>query len=138
MNAIKTRAILLLILLISSVHLYAQQNDELKKYGTAQLKRMGSYAAKINDFSSSAMYYEEYCKRKPTNEKVWFLYAESLRKSKDYRKAEDAYMKAYNLNPKLNALALYHYANVQKSLGNYKKAEEYFTKFKKEYKQISL
>jgi len=132
-NAIKTKVIVLLAFVFSTVHLFAQQNDELKKYGTPQLKRMGSYAAKINDFSSSAMYYEEYCKRKPTNEKVWFLYAESLRKSKDYRKAEDAYMKAYNLNPKQNALALYHYANVQKSLGNYKKAEEYFTKFKKEY-----
>ena len=104
MNAIKTKVIVLLALVFSTVHLFAQQNDELKKYGTPQLKRMGSYAAKINDFSSSAMYYEEYCKRKPTNEKVWFLYAESLRKSKDYRKAEDAYMKAYNLNPKKNTL----------------------------------
>ncbi len=111
----------------------AQTDDVLNNYSAGQLKRMGKNAAAMNDFSSSAMYYEAYCKRKPANYKVWYLLAESYRQAKDYRNAQDAYLKAYNMNPKQNTLSLFHYANIQKALGNYKKADEYFTRFKKEY-----
>lgn len=109
------------------------ENNVLQKYSLDQLKRLGKRSAELNDFSSAAMYYEEFCKRKPTDYKVIYQLAESYRLAKEYRSAQDAYLKAYNLNPKKNALALFYYAEVQKSLGNYKKADEYFAKFKKEY-----
>jgi outer membrane protein OmpA-like peptidoglycan-associated protein len=112
----------------------AEKDNVLGKYGLEQLKRLGKQSAELNDFSSASMYFEEYCKRKPADYKITYQLAESYRLAKDYRNAQDAYLKAYNLNPTKNALALYHYANVQKSLGNYKKADEYFSKFKKEYK----
>jgi outer membrane protein OmpA-like peptidoglycan-associated protein len=109
------------------------ENPELQIYSTGQLKKLGKNTAALGDYTSSAMYYEEYCKRRPGNYKVVYQLAESYRLAKDYRNAQDTYLKAYNMNPKQNALALFHYANVLKTLGNFKKSDEYFAKFKKEY-----
>lgn len=134
MSGIRISWVWLLVLMAMCGTVAGQtENNVLQKYSLDQLKRLGKRSAELNDFSSAAMYYEEFCKRKPTDYKVTYQLAESYRMAKEYRSAQDAYLKAYNLNPKKNALALFYYAEVQKSLGNYKKADEYFAKFKKEY-----
>ena len=43
-----------------------------------QLKRLGKRSAELNDFSSAAMYYEEFCKRKPTDYKVIYQLAKVI------------------------------------------------------------
>ncbi|MEO8147117.1 MAG: OmpA family protein [Bacteroidia bacterium] len=112
----------------------AQGQDGIDKLRPGQLKSFGKNAVSMGDYFSAATYYDRYCKLKPKDYKVAFNLAECYRLSKDYRNAEDAYLKAYNLKPDKNALALFHYATMLKTNGNYEKADEYYTKFKKEYK----
>ncbi len=89
---------------------------------------------KFNDFTSAVMYYEKYCKVKPKDYNAAYQLAEGCRLSKNYKKAEEAYRKAYELNPVKNALALFYYGAMLKSNGKYEEADKQFTKFKKEYK----
>lgn len=108
--------------------------DDSLNYNAAQLRSMGKNAAAMGDYSSAAMYYDAYIRKRPKKYKEAYQLAEYYRLSKEYRKAQDAYLRAYNMNPKANALALYHYANSLRTFGNYEKADEYYAKFKKEYK----
>ncbi len=132
MTAIKR---LFYVLLLCSVCVPASsQTDDLAGLKPSQLKSFGKNAMKFNDFTSAVMYYEKYCKLKPKDYKVAYQLAEGYRLSKNYKKAEEAYKKAYELKPDKNALALFYYGAMLKSNGKYEEADKQFTKFKKEYK----
>ena len=120
--------------LVALSGMLAQENDGVKTMRPGQLKSFGKNAFTQGDYTSAAMYYQSYIDAKPKNSKVAYKLAESYRLSKDYRSAEPAYLKAYELNPKKNALALYFHATMLKMNGKFDKSEEYYIKFKKEYK----
>lgn len=120
--------------LFSLSGMMAQEKDGVKTMRPGQLKTFGKSSFNQGDYSSAAMYYQSYVDAKPKNAKITYQLAESYRLSKDYRNAEVMYLKAYELNPKKNALALYHHATMLKMNGKFDQAEEYYKKFKKEYK----
>ena len=126
---------MLFVLLLSSMWFPASsQTDELAGLKPTQLKGFGKNAMNFNDYASAVMYYEKYCELKPKDYKAAYQLAEACRLSKNYKKAESAYKKAYELNPQKNALALFNYGAMLKSNGKYEEADKQFTKFKKEYK----
>lgn len=120
--------------MVSLTGMMAQVNDGVKPMRPGQLKSFGKNAFKQGDYSSAAMYYQSFVDAKPKNASITYKLAESYRLSKDYRNAEAAYLKAYELNPKKNTLALYYYATMLKMNGRFDKSDEYYAKFKKEYK----
>ncbi len=121
-------------MLHSFVGLRAQETDGVKTMRPPQLKSFGTNAFQQGDFNSAALYYQSYFDAKPKNSRITYKLAESYRLSKDYRNAETYYLIAYELNPKKNALALFHHATMLKMNGKPEKAEPYYLKFKKEYK----
>ncbi len=126
---------LLFLFVLCSLWLPASsQTDDLAGLKPSQLKSFGKNAMKFNDYTSAVMYYEKYCKLKPADYKAAYQLAEACRLSKNYKKAEEAYSKAYDLNPEKNGLALFYYGAMLKSNGNYEEADKQFAKFKKEYK----
>lgn len=135
MNAInKILSVALLICAFFLHPAYSQDDDGVRSMRAGQLRSFGKSAFLQNDYSSAAMYFTAFMEKKPGNYKIAFRLAESLRLSKDYRAAEKAYLKSYQLNPKKNTLALFHYATMLKMIGNFKKSDEYYARFKKEYK----
>jgi outer membrane protein OmpA-like peptidoglycan-associated protein len=112
----------------------SSQTDDLAGLKPSQLKSFGKNAMKFNDYTSAVMYFEKYCKLKPKDYKTAYQLAEGCRLSKNYKKAEETYRKAYELNPAKNALALFYYGAMLKSNGKYEEADKQFAKFKKEYK----
>ncbi|MBK8873398.1 MAG: OmpA family protein [Bacteroidetes bacterium] len=135
MNAIKKGLLIICsVLLVFQTGGFAQDDDPVKSMRAGQLRAFGKSAFKQGDYSSAAMYFESYRDKRPKNYKIVYQLAESYRLSKDYREAEKMYLKAYQLNPKKNALALFHYATMLKNIGNFSKSDEYYAKFKKEYK----
>ncbi|HMT29324.1 MAG TPA: OmpA family protein, partial [Bacteroidia bacterium] len=135
MNATKIKSLIAFCcLVLCSFFSLAQDMEGVREMKPGQLRSFGKNAFIQGDYSSAAMYYQSFIDSKPGNYKVAFQLAESYRLSKDYRNAEKAYLKAYQLNPKKNALALFHYATVLKTIGRFEKSDEYYAKFKKEYK----
>jgi OmpA-OmpF porin, OOP family len=126
--------ITLFFFLISLSGMIAQPVEQTQSMRAGQLKNFGKNAFNQGDYSSAAMYYESLCELKPKNYKAAFRLGESYRLSKDYRSAEPAYLKAYELKPDKNALALFHYATMLKMNGQFEKSDVYYAKFRKEYK----
>ncbi len=133
MNVIKKIFFSIVIILVSLQGVVAQR-DSVKTMKPGQLKSFGKNAFTQGDYSSAAMYYQSYIDAKPKNYKIMYRLAESYRLSKDYRRAEVAYLQAYELNPKKNTLALFYHATMLKMNGQFERADEYYAKFKKEYK----
>jgi OOP family OmpA-OmpF porin len=107
--------------------------DDLSTLRPGQLKSFGKNALSNGDAASSALYYKAYLDKKPSDYKVAYQYAEALRISKDYHKAEEQYLVAYRMNKEKNAAALFWYATMLRINGDYKKADEFYAQFKKEY-----
>jgi OOP family OmpA-OmpF porin len=128
-----TNRILFIMLFCSIWYRASSQTDELAGLKPSELKSFAKNAMEFNDYTSAVMYYEKYMEQKPNDYKAAFQLAEASRLSKNYKKAEEAYKKAYSLNPKKNALALFYYGAMLKSNGKYEEADKQFAKFKKEY-----
>lgn len=108
---------------------------------STQLKKAARKASTAGDFYSSILFYKHYVANKPSfpefyfkKAKMTYELANNYRLARDYKNAESAYAKAYELNPKKYTKALYYQAQMQKMLGNCDQAKETFAKFKKESK----
>lgn len=130
----KIVSVFLFFLLCGCLRAHAQSTGDTLDMRPGQLKSFGKNAAAIGDYSSASMYYENFMRLRPNNYKVAYKLADSYRLSKSYRYAQEAYIRAYTLQPKKNAAALFYYAEMLRVNGEYERADEYFAKFKKEYK----
>lgn len=124
-----SRLVLLFTLLFSFQVFGQEATNEFDKLTHKQLKRFAGNAVRIGDTYSAIRYYERYVELKPEKYDALFQLAELYRASRDYKKAEAAYIKAYNGDQEGNALGLFYYAQMLKANGEYEKAKEYFVKF---------
>lgn len=123
-----------LIILVSVNLLTGQPVNNIQQFNSWQIKGFAKKAQKQGDIYSAIDYYEYFAKMKPDNLKIAFKLAELYRSARDYKKAEKYYSKVYSVDPQKWVLALYYEAQMLKMSGEYEKAKEKFTKFKKEYK----
>ncbi|MBI5217890.1 MAG: OmpA family protein [Bacteroidia bacterium] len=88
-----------------------------------QLKGYGKDAERIGDYYSAINYYNEFLKRKPNNFHYTLLRLAYLyKKNRDYENAKITFNKAYLQSSKKNMEALFNYALMLKSLGEYDEA----------------
>ncbi len=111
-----------------------QPSENIYTLKPKHLKKFGENAVKLGDIYSAIDYYEHYCKLKPEDYDVAFTLAELYRASRDYKQAQDWYLKTYTGDSKKYTLSLYYYALMLKMNGNYELAKENFKKFKKKYR----
>ena len=109
-------------------------SDSLNQLKTWQLRNFGKNAVRVGDHYSAIDFYEVYCSRKPEKLKARLELGHLYRKTRDYDKARDTYKEVYDQEPEKFPLALFYYAKMQKREGEYQKARENFTKFKKQYR----
>ena len=114
----------LIIFFSSSTFLFAQQ--PLKP---AQLKAHAEVAVKIGDYYSAIDYYSKYLEQKSSDEEAQYMLAEMYRASRDYKKAETAYINAYDGSHTNNKMALFYYAQMLKQNGKYDLAKKNFKEF---------
>lgn len=122
---------LFLILLQFSQFVSAADSLNVKGFKPGQMKRKAKGAVKQHDYGSAVYYYERYLDRRTPKQKMMFTIAESYRNYRDYKKAEEWYLKSFEGSKNEHALSLYYYALMQKMNGNYKMAVDNFKKFKK-------
>ncbi|MCX6182843.1 MAG: OmpA family protein [Bacteroidetes bacterium] len=133
--------ILIIALLFSGTTVFGQIDSAIFKLNSTQLKKAARKASTAGDFYSSISFYKYYIAHKSDvpefyfkKAKMTFEMANNYRLARDYKNAESAYVKAYELNPKKYVKALYYQALMQKMLGDYTAAKTTFAKFKKESK----
>ena len=129
MIAIKNILITLCVVVLSSLAM-AQDVPNLVP---SKLKSFGKNSLEMGDTYSAIDYFEKYMDKRPKDDEVAFMLGDCYRLARNYKEAEDWYKKAYDLNPKKEAEALYYYADMLKTEQQYDEALKYFTKFKKEY-----
>jgi len=128
---ITSRCLAFLFLLISFSANAQETNVERLKPG--QLKNFGKNAMIQGDPYTAIIYYDEYCKEKPKDFKVAYRLAEAYKESRNYKKAQDWFLKVVEGDPE-NELAVFYYAQMLKMNGDFVKSKENFMKFKKLYK----
>lgn len=107
----------------------------LKHMKPKDLKQLGRNAYEQTDYNSCVTYLEYYFKKPSVvDSKSELILAHAYRQTRDYKKAEAMYAKAYKSDPANNVEALYYQAQMQKTFANYDGAKENLVKFKKEYK----
>jgi tetratricopeptide (TPR) repeat protein len=99
-----------------------------------QLKQFAKSAMRANDAQTAIFYLEKYRSLKPKTDAINYQLAELHREVRNYNKAKDLYESVYKSNVKKYPLALFYYAQMLKSTGNYDEAIENFNKFKRNYK----
>ena len=110
---------------------FSQPGENLDMLKPAQVKKFAENALSLGDTYTGIDLYERYLKLKPEDTDAMFFLADLYRKSRDYQKAADTYLKCYE---KGMTKALFPHAQMQKSLGDYKGAKTSFLKFQKENK----
>ncbi len=131
------RKILIIISFLTfSLLTFAQKKDKSASYFPWQIKNFAKNAIRIGDIYSAIDYMEIYTQLKPDNYKEAYKLAELYRRSRNYVKAEEWYLKAYQGNEKKYIKALYYYALMQKMNGKYDLANENFLKFKKKCRNL--
>jgi OmpA-OmpF porin, OOP family len=128
---IKKIAGLLAVMFFFSLLLCASDSLSVNGYKPRQIKRMAKGAVKQGDYGTAIYYYEQYLIKEKHGKNIAFSIAECYRNYRDYVKAEEWYLKAFEESNRSNAMALYYVALMQKMNGNYKSASENFLKFKK-------
>mgnify|MGYP000921684488 FL=1 len=98
------------------------------------LKRLGKNALKQKDPASAITLFEAYLKTNKKDAEAIALLGRSHMEMRDYEKAKNIFLRAYNTNKAKAPEALYFYAQMLKSNGRYDSARTNFEKFKKEYK----
>jgi len=99
-----------------------------------RLKKFGKKAYKLGDYYSTVNYLEKYNNAKPDKWKYIWMLAESYRRTRDYKNAEDMYGKIVATKAKKFPKAKFYLATMQKSNGFYEESERLLGDFKKEYK----
>lgn len=115
---------------------FSQKGGKTASLYPWQIKNFAKNAIRVGDIYSAIDYLEIYTQLKPDNYNEAYNLAELYRRSRDYVKAEEWYLKAYKGNEKKNVTALYYHALMQKMNGKYDLANENFEKFKKKGKGI--
>lgn len=98
-----------------------------------RLKKLAKRAFKIGDYYSSIDYLERYVEQKPENWKYGWMLAESYRRARDYKNAEDWYAKVAANKSKKYPKSSFYQALMQKSNGFYEEAPTLLNAFRKEY-----
>jgi len=125
----------ILFFLALSLGCYAQSDSlDLRGLKAKDLNRLGKSAMQQGDPNSAVTYLEASLKQNKNDRSTQFNLAEAYRATRNYEAAEKLYASAYEGNPGKYPQALYYRAQMQKSMGQYDKAKESFSKFKKEYK----
>jgi OOP family OmpA-OmpF porin len=117
-------------------HAFGQQPEDLNTLKPRQIKNFGKNAIRVGDTYSAINYYEKYTELKPSDIKARFVLANLYRKARDYKKAMPLFEKCYKDAPDDFPLSLYYFALMQKMTGNYEKAKENFSQYKKESKKL--
>jgi outer membrane protein OmpA-like peptidoglycan-associated protein/tetratricopeptide (TPR) repeat protein len=113
--------------LLFSVGLEAQMADPTGM-SAGRLKKIAANAEMYGDSYSALRFYKAYAEKKEKKADVQFHLAELYEETRDYAKAEPAYLKAYELDHS-NAEALYGHARMVKMNGDPKKALRLFEEF---------
>ncbi len=98
------------------------QSHELKNMKNWQLKGFGKDAIRIGDKYSAIKFYNEFLKRKPDNFRYTYLLAQLYKNDRDYVNAKNSFYNAYTLSKKKNISALFNYALMLKTIGEYDEA----------------
>lgn len=128
------KRILYFLFFTVSFHYASGQGDAGSMLKPFQLKQFGKNAERVGDIYSAIDYYERYCRAKPGNFKVAYRLAEVYRAARDYNVAGEWYLKCYKGQPEKFTQALFYYAQMLKTQGEYEQAKWNFKKFKKEYR----
>lgn len=100
-----------------------------------KLKKFAKRTYKLGDYYSTVNYLEKYTAVKPDKWKQNWMLAESYRRTRDYKNAEDMYNKIAAAKAKKYPKAKFYLAMMQKSNGYYEEAaEKWLPEFMKEYK----
>ncbi|MGB0165976.1 MAG: tetratricopeptide repeat protein [Luteibaculum sp.] len=115
-----------------------ERNYDAAKYdpdavSMGRLKKLAKKAYKLGDYYSAVDYLERYCENNPENWKYAWMLAESYRKSRNYKSAEDWYAKVAANKSKKYPKASFYQATMQKSNGFYEEAPSILTAFRKDY-----
>jgi len=102
---------------------------------SGRLKKLGKRAFKIEDYYTTIEYLTPYMERKPEDWKRAWMIAESYRKTRDYKSAEDWYTKISANKKDKYPKSLFYQATMQKSNGFFDEVETLMNDFKKEYKK---
>ncbi|MGZ3932117.1 MAG: OmpA family protein [Bacteroidia bacterium] len=130
---IAIRAIVIFILIAIGVKAQTDTSD-LKKMSAKDLRKLGVNAILQGDANSAVTFLEYSVKKDKRDYEAQGLLAEAYRLVRNYEKAEIMYESVYKNAADKYPEALYYLAEMQKSNGEYDKAKESYTKFKKEYK----
>ncbi|MDP2386760.1 MAG: OmpA family protein [Bacteroidota bacterium] len=131
---IVTRYIYIVLFFLSYIGIAQVDTLAIKHMNEGTLKKLGKNAMLQKDYNTAIPYFEQFLKLKKNDGAVEFKLAECYRETRNYKKAEVMYAKAYKSDPEKNKTALYYHGQMLKSNGEYDKAQEEFKKFKKEYK----
>ena len=107
--------------------------QEVPDLVASKLKGFGKNSLEMGDTYSAIDYFESYMTKRPKDHEVAFMLADCYRLARNYKEAEEWYKKAYDLNPKKEAQALFYYAQMLKTEQQYDEALKNFNKFKKEF-----
>ncbi len=99
-----------------------------------RLKKFGKKAYKLGDFYSTVNFLEKYNNSKPDKWKYIWMLAESYRRTRDYKNAEDMYGKIVASKAGKYPKAKFYLATMQKSNGFYEESERLLADFRKDYK----
>ena len=125
---------ILISLILSFFFAFAQPEETLKKIQPWQVKSFAKEAEKAGDLYSAIDYYEYHHEISPGNAKTIYKLGELYLKTRNYEKAEEYFLMAYNGNANKYPLAHYFYAKALMQQGKYDDAKDNFAKFVKEYK----
>ncbi|MFM2049094.1 MAG: hypothetical protein RI955_1642 [Bacteroidota bacterium] len=129
------------LLLIQSKNTFAQgggvfdDQRSIKQMSTKDKLKIANDLFEAGSFYNSIEYYKEYLADESGNPEATFKLAEAYRYSRDYRKAEEWYKRAYNADNTINILALYFQALMMKYNCKYVEAKPIFLEFVKKYKE---
>lgn len=111
----------------------AQRSDapDATDLNMRKLKGLATNSLRMGDTYSALIYYKEWAVRKPNNAAVSFQLAELHRKTRDYKRAADAYQNVIRISGDQYVMALYHVADMQMQDGQPEEALKNFKRFKR-------
>lgn len=131
------RFYVILILLLFGAEVNAQYAPpNLSDASLKEIKGTAKEALRTGDTYTALFYYEAWASEKPRDFKVVHQTAELYRQSRNYKKAEEWYLKSLSVDPDKDPTVYYYLAKVQMSLMKYDEAKENFLIFKKRLSDI--